>query len=196
MTAEQRAAVTRFILKQPPEFLAKIEGVETSKSYTFVPLDELEIDGKSPDEQRKALNKLVTDDKLFAYFVLGKDPVKTFDDFEYISNNLTDDKLKRNYQRVLTSVIRKDRIAAEGISADVAKRIQESLIIEEKQVNEEGTTEKVDDGDTVNQWAPVGFVYFLFVSIFGIANLLLTNTIEEKSNRIIEVLLSSVSPSQ
>ena len=45
-------------------------------------------------------------------------------------------------------------------------------------------------------WAPVVFVYLLWLAVYIIAQSLLTNTIEEKSNRIIEVLLSSVSPLQ
>src|SRR5690606_22357770 len=40
------------------------------------------------------------------------------------------------------------------------------------------------------------FVYLLWIAVFSIAQMLLTNTVEEKSNRIIEVLLSSVSPHQ
>jgi ABC-2 type transport system permease protein len=40
------------------------------------------------------------------------------------------------------------------------------------------------------------FVYLLWVAIFAIVQMLLNNTIEEKSNRIIEVLLSSVTPGE
>ncbi|MCG8460124.1 MAG: ABC transporter permease, partial [Holophagales bacterium] len=50
--------------------------------------------------------------------------------------------------------------------------------------------------ERLRQWAPVAFVYLLWVAIFSIAQMLLTNTVEEKGNRIMEVLLSSVSPLQ
>jgi ABC-2 type transport system permease protein len=39
-------------------------------------------------------------------------------------------------------------------------------------------------------------VYLLWISIFVVMQMLLNNTIEEKSNRIIEVLLSSVTPGE
>jgi ABC-type Na+ efflux pump permease subunit len=42
----------------------------------------------------------------------------------------------------------------------------------------------------------VAFVYLLWICIFTTAQMLMTNTIEEKSNRIMEVLRSSVSPLQ
>ena len=43
---------------------------------------------------------------------------------------------------------------------------------------------------------PVAFVYLLWISIFTVMQMLLNNTIEEKSNRIAEVLLSSVTPNE
>ncbi len=41
---------------------------------------------------------------------------------------------------------------------------------------------------------PVGFMMLLWIAVFGSANYLLTGTIEEKSSRVMEVLLSAVSP--
>ena len=51
-------------------------------------------------------------------------------------------------------------------------------------------------GDIIRQKAPSGFVYLLWVAIFTISQMLLNNIIEEKSNRIIELLLSSVTPGE
>jgi ABC-type Na+ efflux pump permease subunit len=52
--------------------------------------------------------------------------------------------------------------------------------------------EAVSLADTFRQFAPIGFVYLIFVSLMQNVQYLLSNTIEEKSNRIIEVLLASV----
>jgi ABC-2 type transport system permease protein len=43
---------------------------------------------------------------------------------------------------------------------------------------------------------PVGFMMLLWISVFTSGQFLMTSTIEEKSNRIMEVLLSAVSPMQ
>ncbi len=56
--------------------------------------------------------------------------------------------------------------------------------------------EAMGTADTIRQWAPSAFVYLLWVAIFSVMQMLLSNTIEEKSNRIIEVLLSSVTPGE
>ena len=63
------------------------------------------------------------------------------------------------------------------------------------QGKEEGE-EEVSMADLVREWAPLGFVYLLWVALMTIAQMLLNNTIEEKSNRIIEVLLSSVTTTE
>jgi len=43
---------------------------------------------------------------------------------------------------------------------------------------------------------PGAFMFFLWISVFTAGQYLLTSTIEEKSNRVMEVLLSAVSPMQ
>jgi ABC-2 type transport system permease protein len=63
-------------------------------------------------------------------------------------------------------------------------------------VSATGAEEKVSAEKVAGDWAPMGFVYLLWIAVFSIAQMLLTNTVEEKSNRIIEVLLSSVSAHQ
>lgn len=195
-TVELQLKMWEWLQRQPPAELASYAGIGRSKRYEFVPLADLDLEELDPPEQRKALNKLVGEDKLFAFFVLGENPLETYEDFTYVSNNLTDNGLLNGYQRALTTLLRGDRIRDAKISKKVAQHIQQDVELKKKKVDEKGEEAKVEKTDTANQWAPIGFVYLLFVSVFSIANLLLTNTIEEKSNRIIEVLLSSVSPAQ
>lgn len=192
----QMQALLRWIQKQDPKQLAKLEGIATSKRFQYVPLDELELKSTDLEEQKKELGQLVHQGKLFAYFVLGPDPLVSFDGFAYVSNNLTDKGLQDLYESTLTSMFQKDRIAAANIDPKVAAHIQARVRFVANQSDEKGETSVVQKEDTLGKWAPMGFVYFLWFAIFGITNLLLTNTIEEKSNRIIEVLLSSVSPGQ
>ena len=56
--------------------------------------------------------------------------------------------------------------------------------------------ETVSTADRIARNVPIGFVYLLWMSIFTVMQMLLNNTIEEKSNRIVEVLLSSVTPNE
>ncbi len=193
---EQMQALLRWMQKQDPKELAKLQGIATSRRYQYVPLADLGLKASDLEGQKTELGKLVHQGKLFAYFVLGTDPLKSFADFTYVSNNLTDKGLQDLYETTLTAMFQKDRIAAANIDPKIAKHIQERVRFEPEQTDEAGKTSTVSKEDTLGKWAPMGFVYFLWFAIFGITNLLLTNTIEEKSNRIIEVLLSSVSPGE
>jgi ABC-2 type transport system permease protein len=131
---------------------------------------------------------------LFAYFVIGADPLAGSEPNKYVSNNLTDDDLREWFSQLATSEVEARRFEREGITTEVARRIQEPVTFQGKQVSETGEETAVRDVDELRQWAPVVFVYLLWIAVFSVSNMLLTNTIEEKSSRIIEVLLSSVSP--
>lgn len=148
-------------------------------------------------EPEKALNKKLQDDELFAYFVIGPDPVASDQDSRYVSNNVTDNDLRNWYSNHATEVVRQKRIEAAALSAEQAKAIQAEFHFGEQKVSAEtGEAEKVEKKDKFSGFAPVAFVYLLWIAVFTAAQMLLTNTVEEKSNRIIEVLLSSVSPFQ
>ncbi len=143
-----------------------------------------------------ALNAMIRDGELFAYFVIEQDPVNGEESSRYVSNNLTDDELKDWFARIASDVIRARRLQQERIDPAVARWIQDPLRFDERKVTLGGIEEEVQTQDTLRQWAPVIFVYLLWISVFTVSQMLLTNTIEEKSNRTIEVLLSSISPLQ
>jgi ABC-type Na+ efflux pump permease subunit len=128
--------------------------------------------------------------------VIGQDPVSGSEGSRYVSNNLTDDDLKNWFGGVASEVLRARRLAREAIDPTVAQWIEEPLRFEERKVTGTGEEAGVEGRDELRQWAPVVFVYLLWISIISITQMLLTNTVEEKSNRTIEVLLSSVSPLQ
>jgi ABC-2 type transport system permease protein len=172
------------------------EGFSTAKKYKHRSLSELELDHLEPAEQEKALAKLVEEEKLFAFFTLGKSPKKDLDGFNYVSNNLTDNDLRNWYASATTRVVQSLRIRDAKIPRNVAERLQEKVEFREKRIDESGDTADVKGSEKANKYAPVGFVYLLWIAVFSIAQMLLTNTVEEKSIRIMEVLLSSVSPNQ
>ena len=143
-----------------------------------------------------ALNRRVDSGELFAYLTIGPDPVGGSQGCKYVSNNLTDRELQEWFAARANTVIRGRRIAAAEVEPGTAAWIGERLEFEERKVDSGGGEAEVEGADKARQWAPVGFTYLLWIAIFTSAQMLLTSTIEEKSARIIEVLLSSVSPLQ
>ncbi len=140
------------------------------------------------------LNRRVRDEALFAYFIIGADPVRSSAGSEYRSKNLTDSDLRDWFGELVTNAVQARRLEQEQIDPAIAEWIREPVRFEARKVTGAGETEDVSAQDKLRQWAPLIFVYLLWVAVFTIAQMLLTNTVEEKSNRIIEVLLSSVSP--
>ena len=150
----------------------------------------------SGEEAEKELAAAIDKGSLFAYFVIGSDPVGNPDGNKYVSNNATDDSLRNWFSSLADDEVQARRFLAEGIQPDVAQRIQARFWFQEKQVSKAGAVEEVKVSDKLRQFAPMGFCYFLWIAVLVSASMLVTNTIEEKSNRVIEVLLSSVSPLQ
>jgi len=163
----------------------------------------------------KELRERVDKGDLFAVFVIAKDPVgvqpskkpkasdgdggtkpNSEDVSRYISNNYTDKALRRWFAGEASAVIREARVKRLNVKAVDAAWVNAGLHFQSKGVNKEGKEVDVTDKAQALQFAPVVFVYVLWLAVFIMSQMLLTNTIEEKSNRIIEVLLSSVSPMQ
>lgn len=117
---------------------------------------------------------------------------------QYWSANLADEDLKDEVERAANDEFRRTEYeSALGDKASVVKTVQRThLPFAALNPKKEAGEEAVSIADQIRQWAPTGFVYLLWIAIFTISQMLLNNTIEEKSNRIIEVLLSSVTPGE
>ena len=124
---DQAGKMLQWISRQDPKDLARLRGIQTSRQFTYVPLDKLALGTTEPEAIRTALNQRVQKGELFAYFVLGADPVKSLDGFAYVSNNLTDGSLRELYERALTRLVQKQRITDAGIAPALAAHIQETV---------------------------------------------------------------------
>ncbi len=116
---------------------------------------------------------------------------------QYWSINLADDQLSDEVERSINEEVRRREFEERGLDAKAVQEIQASKVaFAELDPKKEAGAEAVGLADKIRQWAPVGFVYFLWLAIFTVAQMLLNNMIEEKSNRLVEVLLSSVTPAE
>lgn len=113
------------------------------------------------------------------------------------TTNLADTELRNAIENSVNGEIRRRAYAEHGVDQATVREIDRTRVpIESYDPKKAEGEEKVSAADVIRQWAPVGFVYLLYIAIFITAGMLLQNTIEEKSNRIIEVLVSSVTPGE
>ena len=125
----------------------------------------------------------------------AKGPVRA--GVQYWAANLADEDLKGRISRAIRDEVHRKEFLARGMDAEEVAAVR-GIEVPFASLNpkKEVGKEEVSTADVIRQWAPVAFVYLLWIGIFSISQMLLNNTIEEKSNRIIEVLLSSVTPSE
>ena len=116
---------------------------------------------------------------------------------QYWASNLADKSLRNLAEKAVSEEWQRREYAERGVDPALFHQIEGMRVpVVELNPKKEAGEERVTRAEMIAQWAPVGFVYLLWVAIFSISQMLLNNTIEEKSNRIIEVLLSSVTPSE
>jgi ABC-2 type transport system permease protein len=116
---------------------------------------------------------------------------------QYWAGNLTDTRLSSAIQTSINNAIRQQEYLERGIDIIEVRDVQRTqLPLSRLDPGKAAGSEQVSLADTFRQWAPMGFVYLIFISLMQSVQYLLSNTIEEKSNRIIEVLLASVTPGE
>ncbi len=190
---------------------------EPTARFVRVPLPDEVTPDDDPDAIAKALKPYLLQQKqltvdgepvdLFAAVIIPKDVRgRTLEDValaakkgtelptvQYWSINLADTDLPGLMQRAIDEEYQRRAYVDKGVNIAAVKKIQDaSLPLAKKNPKKREGREDVSMADLIRQWAPIGFVYLLWVAIFTVSQMLLNNTIEEKSNRIIEVLLSSV----
>lgn len=116
---------------------------------------------------------------------------------QYWARNLTDSRLPDAIASSINAEIRGREYENLGVNAGVVRNVQRTrLAFNQLDPSAAAGEEAVSMADTFRQFAPIGFVYLMFISLMQSVQYLLSNTIEEKSNRIIEVLLASVTPGE
>lgn len=135
--------------------------------------------------------------ELFALIVMPKVKGQLRKGVEYWSTNLTDDALSKLVSRSLAEHLRREEYTAKGLAQDEVERIARiDVRFDDKDPRKAAGEEDVGMAEKARQWAPIGFVYLMFVAMMTVAQMLLSSTVEEKASRIFEVLLSSVTPGE
>lgn len=86
------------------------------------------------------------------------------------------------------------RVRAHGLSPELMTELQRRVAIEPRDVSSKGTTQH---GPSVERMmVPFAFMFLMFIGIFSMNQHILTAVIEEKNSRVMEVLLSTLTPFQ
>jgi ABC-2 type transport system permease protein len=120
----------------------------------------------------------------------GKTSLGTYDLF--VRANL-DDRIQREIQDGMGDAIIDARVRAEGLDRRHVDALTSVARPRSVTVTETAETE---GATAFGRYLPVAFMVLLVMSVMSSGQYLMTTTIEEKSSRTIEVILSAVSPMQ
>jgi ABC-2 type transport system permease protein len=120
----------------------------------------------------------------------GQEGYGTYD--LYIREKL-DDRITDAIRDALRGAIVEARISGEGLDPVSIQAMTQVARVRPKEVSAKGEREA---NELINMLLPMGFMALLLVSVMTAGQQLMTTTIEEKSSRVVEVLLSAVSPIQ
>jgi ABC-type Na+ efflux pump permease subunit len=108
----------------------------------------------------------------------------------YVRSRL-DDRLEDEISDGLREAIVGARLQASGLDRARIEALTEVENVTSRTVTAQGERET---NEIANAMVPAGFMVLLLISVLTSGQYLLTSTVEEKSNRVAEVLLSAVSP--
>jgi ABC-2 type transport system permease protein len=144
------------------------------------------------DEDTDQLAQQIRDGKIYAYLILPKEII---DGNEPCTFGRKDNRLRagRVIQNAVNSAVVDQRFARHDppINPAVIQGLQRPVGVTSIDV---ATGEQSAGNEMARVMTPFAFMFLLFMGTFGISQGLLTSVIEEKSSRVIEVLLSAVSP--
>ncbi|WDI32952.1 ABC transporter permease [Hyphococcus flavus] len=116
---------------------------------------------------------------------------------QYWSRNLTDNALESLVDNALETALKREAVAELGLSQAALDEVSAiAAPFDSFRPDREAEEAQLGIQDRIETAMPAALTYMLLVIIFGVGNLLLTNTIEERSNKIVEILLSSVTAGQ
>ncbi len=142
------------------------------------------LEGKAQDGGRLAL-AVVDPDAITP----GEDG--TYGRYRLFVREKLDDRLESEIKQALKETIVARRVAARGLDPGEIAALTRVGHVRSVAVTKKGERET---SEILNMLLPVGFMGLLLISVMTGGQYLLTTTIEEKSSRVVEVLLSAVSP--
>ncbi len=133
----------------------------------------------------------VRNEDFTALLIVGKDVVSGQGRASLLSLPSSDVTLQPAVRRILNRAVSTARYHANGLSPELIRELSRGVWLEDIQLNDEGEEQT---SRAARMLLPMIFLMLIFLGIMTSSQGLLNSIIEEKNNRVIEVLLAAVSP--
>lgn len=158
-----------------------------------------------PKQQQLELSNQVRDKELYAFVEIGRNlvagaPADEGDFFRYFSNSPTDREFQQWVSFPLNKLVMTARFDEAKLAAQVVAGAIRPIDVENLglvSVDESGRIKEAEEADRAAAFfVPYGFCMLIFMAIMVTGPQLLQNIVEEKMQRIAEVLIGSIPPFQ
>ena len=149
--------------------------------------------GKEINESKSEADKQVLKNRIEGYLLFSygnTDSMKV----EYRSENIGSFKDLRIFEDKINEIRLKNELAAKGFNPAIVKLVKENIQIQQIKIEESGKEGKQDF--LVIFFSAFIFILLLMMMIIYSGQMLVRSLVEEKSNRLIEILISSCKPEE
>ncbi len=167
-------------------------------------LEVVEPNQENPDQQRLELSNRVRDRELYAFLEIGPDVLYAHEkeadsEILYFTDNPLSQDMRQWLWWPINGKLHEMRALESGFDIEEVRRITNRLNIETMGlVSMDESTGEVEAAERSNEaqavFVPMGMMMMLFMMIMFGALPLLSSTLEEKTRRVSELLLGSISP--
>lgn len=169
-------------------------GIVDETEILFPRLEEISAEQykKLSDIAEDSLRSLIQNEKLDGYIMLSEAHINGDKNPEFVSGGAGGLKLQSAIRSDLREVIRNERLARANVSEDIQQIYESSITLETRKLTEEGKETEDNTGFLTIVGIIMGVI--IFGAIIGYGGLITRSVIEEKTNRIVEIIASSVKP--
>lgn len=140
------------------------------------------------DSAREEANRMVLQKVISSYIVVDTSLINSRK-FEYVSENVSNFKDISRLQSAVKDILMTNELELRGVSPKIVEEVTKPVKMETVKLSKEGKEEKAHAGSGF----VLGYIFIIILAVFVLTSgqLLVRSVVEEKSNRIVEVLLSS-----
>ena len=137
------------------------------------------------------MNDFIKDPSKSNYYALLKIDE---DSFTIFSNQQIGLNLRKSIENQLENISERNNLKSAGIDIKLIEQAQTDIKIETKIITSDGETESSSTEASIGIGFITGILIYMFIFMYG--TMVMRGVIEEKTNRIVEVIISSVKPFQ
>ncbi|HMA61552.1 MAG TPA: ABC transporter permease [bacterium] len=146
-----------------------------------------------PQRLRSQAKSLLDSAVISAYIVLPENILDN-NQAEYYTRNLGDFRGKHVISSAITTIISKQRMLAANLNPDRIQKLTQDV----KMLTYESSGGQAQEAgsEIMAYLTPIIFTMMLFFAVFRSSQVLFRSVLEERSNKLVEILLSTLSPNQ